>query len=75
MTHSYRKNPITGIANGSEKDDKRRNNRSLRTRVKVALKQDKEVLPEMREVSDQWTMNKDGKMRFDVAKYPKLNRK
>jgi len=64
MGKSYKKNPIHGIAGGSDKQDKRIANRRLRCKVKQKLKTYTEntELPILREVSDVWSMNKDGKM-------------
>jgi hypothetical protein len=66
MSHSYRKHDFHGNGGGSEKDDKRIANRVLRHHVKRLLHVDpeREVLPIMREVSDKWVMNKDGKSYF-----------
>ena len=48
----------------SEKNDKRSNNRLLRHKVRQAIHQKREVLPEEKEVSNPWNMSKDGKTRF-----------
>ena len=61
MSRSRKKNPFSGHGGGSEKLDKRKNNRRLRRKSKVALEQDKEILPIMKEVSNPWSMSKDGK--------------
>jgi hypothetical protein len=64
MSRSYRKTPITGITTAtSEKHDKQLANRRLRRVAKQVLKDEPEaqVFPLKREVSDVWTMNKDGK--------------
>lgn len=45
----------------SEKQDKRRVNRALRKRVKMAIIHGVDILPTMREVFNQWSMGKDGK--------------
>lgn len=37
------------------------NNRRLRKRTKIAIQREDEILPIMDDVSDLWTMNKDGK--------------
>ncbi|MCK8786311.1 hypothetical protein M0638_18190 [Roseomonas sp. NAR14] len=63
MSRSRRRTPITGITSAdSEKADKRRANRAVRR----ALRQDDvadpdAVLPGLRDVSDTWSMAKDGK--------------
>lgn len=67
MSKSFRKTPIFGMCNGSEKRDKRRANRRLRGRVKVQVQHDAEVLPVLREVSNVWTFQKDGKTYWSSA--------
>ena len=62
MSRSRRKTPKFGIAGDSDKQDKRLANRKLRRAVRVALDHGDEVLPELREVSDVWSMSKDGKI-------------
>lgn len=66
MSRSYRKHCIIGNCNSSEKYDKRIANRILRRTVKELLRRDPDevVLPIMDEVSDKWSMNKDGKSYF-----------
>ena len=64
MSRSRKKNPFSGHGD-REKWDKRKNNRRLRRKAKVALEQDKEILPIMKEVSNPWNMNKDGKSRLN----------
>jgi hypothetical protein len=66
MSHSYRKTMVHGhTTSGSEKDDKRIYNRALRSRVRQNLRtcDDFEalVLPEVSDVSNPWSMAKDGK--------------
>ncbi len=65
MSRSYRHNPIHGHGGGSEKQDKRIYNRCLRTGVRQRLHSCKDfdalVLPVVREVSNPWSMSKDGK--------------
>jgi len=75
MSRSRRKHAIW--ARGSEKGDKRKNNRRLRKRCKDALQKGKEVMPIMREVSDPWDMTKDGKIdvRPGSSDYQKALRK
>ena len=66
MSRSKRKTPIMGFTTAkSEKKDKRINNRKLRRKTKVAMLSEKEILPIMKEVSDPWMMQKDGKQKFD----------
>jgi hypothetical protein len=59
----------------SEKDDKRHANRLCRRRLRAALRTDAEVLPTLREVSNVWKFDKDGKRRFDATAFPELLRK
>jgi len=66
---------VVGTRRISEKWDKRIYNRSHRRSSKIALSQGKEVFKSIKELSDTWSMNKDGKMRFDPVKYSKLMRK
>lgn len=65
MSRSYRHSCIRGHGGHSEKQDKRTYNRRLRTRARQMLHQggdfDAIVLPEVRDVSNPWSMNKDGK--------------
>ena len=77
MSRSRRRTPICGITTAdSEKQDKRIANRKLRRKVRVAIRADAEgELPARRVVSNPWCMDKDGKMRFDPARYPKYLRK
>ena len=71
MSYSFRKTPIIGCCGGksriSEKKDKRIANKSLRRINKMILKEYDEntIFKEMREISDIWSWNKDGKMIFD----------
>ena len=78
MSRSKRKHPIAGMsASASDKREKQDANRKERKRVHAALTQQTtaDVLPHKREVSDVWSMSKDGKWRFDASKHPKLLRK
>lgn len=78
MSRSYRKNPVRGWTTArTEKDDKRIYNRALRRINRRLLQggQDEALFQDKREVMDIWSMNKDGKMRFDPNKHPKLMRK
>ena len=78
MSRSRRKKPCTGITTSeSEKQDKRFANRKYRRAVKIRLTAEVEngVLPEMRELTNLWAMDKDGKKWFDPQKFPKLMRK
>jgi hypothetical protein len=58
----------------SEKRDKRLANRAQRAAERVAMTTEQKP-PDRRETSDVWTMEKDGKRRFDPAAWPKGMRK
>jgi len=78
MSRSRRNRSIIGITTSpSEKQDKRFANRKERKRVRVILAKEPaaDLLPHKREISDVWSMEKDGKRHFDAKKYPKLMRK
>ena len=78
MSHSFRHNPFCGnTTSGGEKQEKRQANRLLRRRVRQKIGEDSDDpgLPVLREVSDIWSMSKDGKSRFRKAEYPELMRK
>ncbi|MES2764468.1 MAG: hypothetical protein V4642_01260 [Bacteroidota bacterium] len=63
MSRSKRKTPYVGITGmPTEKQEKRKANRKLRNKVKAQLQKGKEVLPELREVSNVWSFSKDGKI-------------
>jgi hypothetical protein len=65
MSRSKKKTPFCGLSKaGSEKDDKRRANRTLRRKARAG---DPENAPVLRAVADVWAMAKDGKVRFDPA--------
>jgi hypothetical protein len=62
LSRSYRRTPIFGITTSrSEKQDKRFANRRLRRKVKSCVVTGDEELPLLREVSNVWTFDKDGK--------------
>lgn len=72
MSRSRKRTPIAGITTAkSEKDDKRLANRRIRSRVKVALasRPEDDLLPTRRELSNPWTMAKDGKIWLDPDLY------
>ena len=78
MSHSYRHTPIVGITTAvSEKDDKQKANRRIRRVVREAIRRspEAEALPHVREQSDPWTFEKDGKQWVDPRAYPKGMRK
>jgi len=79
MARSRRHTPIASITTAaSEKQDKRRANRIHRSAASSTVKRDTDpdatVLPIMREVSDEWSMAKDGRSWFGHH-FPKLMRK
>ena len=79
MARSRRRTPIVGITTSdSEKDDKRRANRncrrSLRHALRVGANADLVLLPELRDVSNVWAMDKDGKQ-WIGGRLPELMRK
>ena len=78
MSRSRRKRPFHAVTTAeSEKQEKRAYNRCFRHASEQALKADPmgESLPILREHSNPWCMDKDGKHRFDPVKHPKLMRK
>ena len=75
MSRSRKKRPYNGIAGGSEKKDKRAYNRKLRRVNKELIKKSSDVLLNKRDVSDTWTMTKDGKFWFKPEDHPRLMRK
>ena len=65
MSRSRKRTPISGIvAARSERQDKRAYHRRERLLVRevLAKSNDAEVLPHRREISDPWSMAKDGKV-------------
>ena len=78
MARSRRKSPVRGITTSeSDKRDKQAAHRTERRRVRHVVKSEPEteVLPHTRELSDPWSMAKDGKLRFNAAKHARLMRK
>ena len=76
MSRSYRHTPIFGMSTAtSEKWHKRRARHVWRQVVHVALGQGREVLPELRELSNVWTMPKDGRQYLDPRRWPEYMRK
>jgi hypothetical protein len=73
---SRRKTPVVGITTAStEKRGKQLAHRRLRARERQDLQRGGEENPRLREVSDPWTMDKDGKQRIDPSWDPRLMRK
>lgn len=77
MARSKRKNPITGRTTAeSEKSDKVASHRRIRRVIKQALTPELETpLPLERELTNTWSMAKDGKTYFDAKVNPRLMRK
>ncbi len=76
MSRSYRHTPIFGFTMApSEKWQKRRARHVWRQAVKVALGNGAEILPHLREVSNVWSMPKDGKRWYSARRWPKVLRK
>lgn len=78
MSRSFKRSPFIGTTNSTtEKQEKRTANRHLRRAVrrKIGETSDAMELPLLREVSNVWSMSKDGKVRFRVAEAPWLMRK
>jgi hypothetical protein len=78
VSRSKKKTPVAGITGAcSEKQDKRLYNRRYRHVCKQALRvcPERELMPHIREYSNPWAMDKDGKVRFDPQKFPKWMRK
>lgn len=62
MSRSIKKTPITGFTTATtEKSNKRKANRKLRRVIKVEVKTDDKPLSTMKEISNVWAFNKDGK--------------
>ena len=72
MSRSIKKTPISGIAGSSDKEGKRLANRHHR---RINKQQADESYRALREVSDVWSMAKDGKRWFDSSQHPELMRK
>ncbi len=73
MARSRRKAPVAGHTTAiSEKEDKRAYNRRYRHVAKqaVGVGDEEKPLPDLREHSGPWGMDKDGKGRFDPETYP-----
>ena len=76
VTRSHRKTPVIGILTAdTEKRDKQLAHRRLRARERQDLQRGGQENPRLREVSDPWRMDKDGKQRIDPPWDPRLIRK
>ena len=73
MSRSYRKNPIIGNAGTSEKYDKVHAHRKTRKQIRDHITSthgdleslEEILMPKEEEISDDWTMAKDGKRYID----------
>ena len=61
MSKSYKKTPIFGNCNGSDKKDKQLSNRKFRKAIKKDLQTNSDTFSLLREVSESYTFKKDGK--------------
>lgn len=77
MSKSFKKNPYVGNTTAeSEKQDKRLNNRRLRRQTRQAIQKCQyDALPMLKDVSNPYGMDKDGKHRFDPIEFPEQLRK
>lgn len=78
MSKSKKRTAISGITNArSEKHDKRLYNRRYRRVCKIFVGEvdDGRCFPLLREHSNVWAMDKDGKRWFDAAEFPEEMRK
>ena len=77
MSRSRRKTPVRGITSAeSEKQDKAASHRAYRHRLKQKIHPSLETpLPTEQQITNPWSMAKDGKTRFNPIKSPKLMRK
>jgi hypothetical protein len=74
MSRSYRKNPIIGNTGSSEKYDKVHAHRKSRKHIKDHIASthgdldslEEILIPKEDEISDSWTMAKDGKTYYDI---------
>jgi len=75
MSNSYKKTPIIGIAiSESEKEDKQKANRKFRRIVKSQIKVNNFDFPLIREVSNVWSFEKDGKQFLNIKKQKQLKK-
>ena len=78
MSRSKKKTPVCGMTRAcSEKQDKRFYNRRYRRACNQSLHMNpaREAVPPLREYSNPAAMAKDGKVRFDPRRFPRLMRK
>ncbi|MGJ8762363.1 MAG: hypothetical protein ACSHXA_17635 [Polaribacter sp.] len=75
MSRSEMKNKIRGITTAkSEKENKQEANRKYRRIIKQKVKSNESELPEIREISNVWSFDKDGK-KYDAEMTDKDLRK
>ena len=74
MSRSRRHTPFHGRGADSDQPFKHMAHRCLRRAVRLALLHGQDTLPLLREVSNVWSMPKDGKFWF-AERYPNLYRK
>lgn len=76
MSRSRRRTAIRGITTArSEKTDKQVSHRKVRRAVRQRVLEADAPLPLERELTNPWSMAKDGKKHFDPARFPALMRK
>ena len=77
MARSKRKTPVIAITTAtSEKDDKLASHRKIRRTIRRIIPTNPDsTLPLEKELTNTYSMAKDGKLRFDPKKLPKLLRK
>jgi hypothetical protein len=76
MSHSRRKKPIISLWANSDKQAKRLANRALSIAIRRAINHELDLMPELREVSDEWDFPKDGPKRYYNSKEsPEIMRK
>lgn len=82
MSRSYKHTPIIGNCGGSDKQDKRIANRRERCTIRCIITQaareadnlDSIVLPMPREISNNYTFNKDGRHWMNLVARPDLKK-
>ncbi len=77
MARSKRKTPVTAITTAtSEKDNKLASHRKIRRAIRQIVPVNPDtILPLEKELTNTYSMSKDGKSRFDPKTLPKLLRK
>ena len=76
MSRSRRKKPLLSLWADSDKQAKRFANRAPRVAIRSAINHELELMPELREVSNEWDFPKDGPRRYhDAKESPEIMRK